>query len=401
MVPLVLVAVGGCQPADIDSVYGKRRGSPGGESVCGTAVLASLFEEAGHRVLTWRRLSPKLDDFNTIIWFPDSFALPTAEERTYLEDWLSLQPGRTLVYVGRDYDAASEYWDRVRPSAPPSQVAEVARRAAVARAIHDERRAVITDGDNCQWFSVRAHLPPLRPQTLDGPWSEGIDASQIGVRLDARFRPANDSADAKPADGGTSTLQEVEAAVANEPADAKPAEGPPSPFADSQVEPLLSAGPDPLVTKLSNTEWGDSKILIVTNGSFLLNLPLVNHQHRKIAGKLVAECGPPGRVAFLESGESGLTILDQEPGAEAPTGFEVFTVWPIGVILLHLTALGMLACIALFPVFGRPRELPPAQTADFGEHVTAVGELLEMTANREYALNRLKQYEETLGKRRE
>ncbi|HUG66327.1 MAG TPA: hypothetical protein VMM76_01170, partial [Pirellulaceae bacterium] len=52
----------GCRPSDIASTYGQRRGSEGGPSVNGTAVLAGMFAEAGHRVSSWSRLSPKLEE---------------------------------------------------------------------------------------------------------------------------------------------------------------------------------------------------------------------------------------------------------------------------------------------------------------------------------------------------
>ncbi len=35
----------------------------------------------------------------------------------------------------------------------------------------------------------------------------------------------------------------------------------------------------------------------MANGSFLLNLPLVNHEHRKLAGKLIDAVGPPGKTS--------------------------------------------------------------------------------------------------------
>jgi hypothetical protein len=135
-------------------------------------------------------------------------------------------------------------------------------------------------------------------------------------------------------------------------------------------------------------------LIFVNNGSFLLNLPLVNHEHRKIANHLIAACGQPARVAFLESGKGGPAVFDKEPGANSPTGFEVFTVWPMGVILVHLTALGILACVALFPVFGRPRELSQRSSSDFGQHIEALGEMLELTGDREYAVQRLQTYHE-------
>jgi hypothetical protein len=221
---------------------------------------------------------------------------------------------------------------------------------------------------SADWVSVQGDLPRRQVKTLEGPWRDGIDASKVEIQLDARFN--------------VPTAQELEQWVRREGRDSSSLPA---------VERLLYSVDDPLVTRISLEH---SQILVVTNGSFLLNLPLVNHEHRKLAGKLVNACGPAARVAFLESKDGGPDILDKEPDANAPTGFEVFTVWPIGVILLHLTALGILACITLFPVFGRPRELRKQPAADFGQHVTALGELLESTGDREYAVNRLRHYQE-------
>jgi hypothetical protein len=68
------------------------------------------------------------------------------------------------------------------------------------------------------------------------------------------------------------------------------------------------------------------------------------------------------------------------------------------VILLHLTMLGIVYCIARWPIFGRPRELPADSTADFGKHISALGELLRGTKDAAYAQARLEQYR-TQGKR--
>ena len=64
---------------------GSRRGTPGKASVNGTAVLAGMFEEAGHRVVTASRLSPTLDRMDVIVWAPDDFRPPSEEVSAYLE----------------------------------------------------------------------------------------------------------------------------------------------------------------------------------------------------------------------------------------------------------------------------------------------------------------------------
>ncbi len=143
-------------------------------------------------------------------------------------------------------------------------------------------------------------------------------------------------------------------------------------------------------------------MLVVTNGSFLLNLPLVNHEHRKLAGRLIAEVGPAGQsVAFLESRPGGPPIRDDEPPIGPPTGMEIFTVWPTNWILLHLAAVGILFCFSRLPIFGRPRELPPPPTSDFGQHVDAVARLRKRSNGRPYATARVMHYHQTVRGRQD
>ena len=150
----------------------------------------------------------------------------------------------------------------------------------------------------------------------------------------------------------------------------------------------------PLITSVALPDWGSSELIVVNNGSFLLNLPLVNREHRKLADALVTRAAAPRRVFFLESGPSGILILDKDPDEAYLTGMEMFTVWPLGVIVMHLVIAGIALLFAYFPIFGRPRSLEPPPAADFGRHVAAVGELLERTGDRDYALQRLRTYHE-------
>ena len=59
-----------------------------------------------------------------------------------------------------------------------------------------------------------------------------------------------------------------------------------------------------------------------------------------------------GAILYLDP-----TILAEDPDASYPTGLEVFTVWPLGIIVLHLAFLGILCCYVAFPIFGRPRQV--------------------------------------------
>jgi hypothetical protein len=162
---------------------------------------------------------------------------------------------------------------------------------------------------------------------------------------------------------------------------------------------LLSDNIDTLVAErqfYSVDSWAglgtSNKLIVVTNGSFLLNFQLVNREHRKLAAHLIAELPPSSRVVFLESNPGGPPIRESETVARTPNGLELFAVWPLGGVLLHLAALGLVFCFARLPIFGIPRDPPTESLSDFGRHITALGELLHLTRDRGYAEQRLAQY---------
>ena len=364
---LLLLAVSGCAPQEIDQVYGKRRGVDGGRSVNGTAVLSGMFAEAGHAVRSWRRLSPKLEESQIIVWAPDDFEPPVVEHREFLERWLSNEDHRTLIYIGRDYDAAIAYWRHAE--APAEQAVEAARRLAMAQSQYEFARSAVANDKHHDWFTLRRDSQTREIQVLEGPWADGIDAARTDIELATQFAvPGKKEIDA--------WLERDE-----------------SPWIDPpEFDSLLTAQGKELVTRISFDNG--SRILVVSNGSFLLNLPLVNHEHRKLAGKLISACAPPRRVVFLESEAGGPLVLDEDPNANYPTGLEIFTAWPLGIIVLHLAAVGILFCIAVFPIFGRAHQLDRVSPSDFGKHIIALGELLALTRDRQYAVDCVRYYYE-------
>ncbi len=133
---VLLLLLAGCQTSpQISQEYGRRRGNDRGQSVNGTGVLAHMFEQAGFRVSSWRRLSPKLEKDRVIVWAPDDYSLPTDAQIDFLEQWLArggeADPGngRTLVYIGRDYEAAVDYWRQLLPTASAAQAHRDSARA--------------------------------------------------------------------------------------------------------------------------------------------------------------------------------------------------------------------------------------------------------------------------------
>ena len=378
----------------LETQYGRQHTRAGARSVNGATVLAELFRLAGHRVSTEDQLYPSLmKQGKTIVWIPDDFAPPTKKQRDFLEQWLAAGESRTLIYVGRDFDAAPLYFDaaaKLTSDAEQSQIFIEERDAA--QKLHAAARATMPERENARWFTVEKQGKPRNVRTLQGPWAAGVDAAQVEIQIDGRLvppplpKPANDA--------------EASAAGDKAPWWEADNKSPPPAAAPSPTAPLatllLSSEGDALVTKLTDLQWADGQAIIVTNGSFLLNYPLVNHEHRKLAAKLVAECGSAGDVIFLDPKRGGPAVLDQDPEGvdDQATALQLLQIWPLNVILIHAIILGIILCLALSPIFGRPKELPLESPADFGKHITALGQLFARTKDRVYAQTRLLQYQQ-------
>ena len=324
----------------------------GSSSVNGTRVLADMFTDRGHRVESYFQLSPSLNSADAIVWFPDDFEPPSSEVRSWLDNWLLGGSNRTLIYVGRDFDAAPGYWKKISGQVAPGDQTHVSRQLQEAKNEATVDRKEIPDDAANEWFAVSGKLDQRDVRELAGPWSQGVDAQKVDIELNGRLAP------------------------------------------DEWARPLLESGDDILVARFTQDSWRGSQFVTVANGSFLLNLPLVNHEHRKLAGKLIGLVGPPRKkVVFLQSSAGGPEILDKEPEPPQFNALDILGVWPLGGVLLQLTLLGIIFAFARWPIFGRPQVPATAPASDFGKHVTALGQLLARTRNREYALARLAQWQ--------
>jgi hypothetical protein len=298
-----------------------------------------------------------------VVWAPDDFAIPNKETREFFESWLAATPGRTLVYVGRDYDAAWDYWNAMLDEAPAEQRLDVLRSAAEARAEHCRNRVDMPSEEICEWFVTRRDVPGRRVDALGGPWSAGVDAGQTGIWLQGEL--------------DIPSRKELDKHWKNN-----------SPAASwtPRYRSLLSSGKDPLVFQMTKDGWGTSRVIVVANGSFLLNLPLVHHQNRYLAGRLIEECQPFERVAFLES-QSGGPFVHGELGLLDDDAIRMRV-----LLATHWFLLGAVFCFMVYPIFGRPKTLETETVADFGQHVDALAALLERTGDVQYAMRQVELY---------
>ncbi len=369
---LSLLFIAGCgRTKTIEFEYGKREGSSFGRSVNGTGVFAGMFEQlADARVRSTKRLGRTVLRSEVLVWIPDCFSPPQEDAREFIEDWLLEGDGRTFIYVGRDFDAATAYWDEAIPLIPMNKSLDARREEARRKAQFAIRRGDNSQNVDCDWFQLITRAPKRRVTNIDGPWSHLIDPEKADIWLQSRIEPSE-------------SITNPELASFS------------GVHGTGSFEPLLTSHGDVLIAKYQRKNWGSNKILLMANGSWVLNFPLLNHEHRKLAGAIIAECGDVDQVVFLESGPAGPSIHDTAPNKHH--GLTAFTVWPVNCILIHATLLGLLFCFSAFPIFGRPKSNTHDQHSDFGKHVQAMGELMAQTHDREYALRQRTIYQQRVS----
>ena len=358
---------------DLENGYGRARGGNYSRSVSGTASLMQMFRDKGHRVSTWGKLSPRIEEFDTILWFPDDYEPPDLEVVARIEAWLEEgnygwgQDDRTFVYVARDFNAELLYWRAILPNATIENKGTIERK--IAQGVNEETsdRGILAPTASCEWFELERLLDEKEVNGLKGRWARGVDGSKVDIRI--RSTIDHEDLDDDSGEYYTPELRTL----------------------------LESRAGDAIVIEITHEEyWGNGKILIVVNGSFLLNLGLVNQENRKLAMKVVDSCASGSDVLFLESGKGGIQVSNVEAVDDSTRLQDWMQKWPLNFMVYHLLALGFVFMFAFFPIFGRPRELPSEQSSDFGKHIESLGDLVRLTKNQEYAVSQLKYYEENV-----
>ncbi|MBI1903030.1 MAG: hypothetical protein HYS13_18175 [Planctomycetia bacterium] len=346
------LALAGCSADGVATQYGSQQAMYDGDaSVNGMGVLAEMLRKGGHEVYPVPYLGPNTQNRgDVVVWFCTDYFPPDPKARQWLEDWLQARSGRTVVYVVRDYDAEPAYWAAVAPKASASQAQEVGCRAAAARGrFLSERNLLPLGKTDWGWFDYDGTLAPRRVTALAGDpdWIGGVDATKADIELFGRLLPS-----------------------------------------DPGDEVLVQSQGDALVVR---RPVGDSQIVIVANGSFLLNFSLVNKENRKLAGALIDELGQDQTIVCLETG-CNPEIREAEPEFKMPGPLDEITQPPFSPIYLHLVALAIVFCFVRWPIFGRPKDDAPRSPSDFGQHVRALGELLANSGNTTFARTKLMHY---------
>ncbi len=361
----------GCNHYEVLPIeYGKRSG----DSVNGTAVFAAMCENAGFRVQTRRTLGPELQRIaEVIVWFPNDFEPPSAKHQQWFDNWLQSGGGRTLLIVGRDFEAQESYWADVNKRGLSNNKSLAASYLANATLEVNRKYNGQPFPHDGGWYEKTAATKQGKVTGVGGLWSGLINPAAAQIESHSLL------ADTSP-NPTIELLTEI---------------------APNNSAPLVFVEEIP-ANWSSQATSNTSQRITVANGSFLLNYPLVNKEHRKLAALMIqqiASTSSGGEMVFIESGPGGPPIRTSPSLAKFSTGLEFFSMPPLGTFLSHLALLGILFCFVRWPIFGRPKE-PPRQTGvDFGLHLGALGSLLERTGDKNYARLRLEQYQRSLQKK--
>jgi len=371
LVCLLTVPVCGASAWQLDERYGDVTGRFS-KSVNGLSVFAEMLRASDCEVRTYRYLEEATDEADYLVWAPDRLEAPNRDEYRLLHQRYQENQWLSVLFIGRDYEATIAYWERVLDQLEEPQRSNAQRQLEIERS--QFRRFRTSGGGFFQtpFYRYRALERWEWAQSVSGSLAAGATGSESEVVLTGR-------------------------------ADVESGERP-----EIDVNVLLEVNGEPFIYELSLRPelprfegfgdypvlYGELHVIVVANGSLLLNLPLVNHQNRIIAQNLI-DYLQADSVAILDSGIADIS-RDREPPTP-PNIWEWMSVGPFRWIIPHVLLFSLLYCFCYFPVFGRARRLPPADVSDFGTHIVAVGKLLQRTGNRQHARQQLENYRQKTG----
>jgi hypothetical protein len=301
-------------------------------------------------------MDPEID---VAVYFQPHHDAPPEDTLDLLDVWLSdVSTGRrSLVYVVRDYDARIDLVRGVLEWAE-GELATLASERLRDLESDEYRLRCSVPFFSTPWFFYEKALQPTRCEAIwtSSPWNQQVRAELADLVYSGRIEALDEGART----GALSALVEC-------------------PAGPVVAEKLLG---DP-----QDHPEGRNRVIVVSNGSFLVNYALINKEHRALALALSRELGAGRRVAFIEDPPSRRVHAREEGEGEAPdvpTGLSLLAVWPLNGVLVQLLLVGVLYALYRFPILGRPRS-PRQEVPGFSLHVEALGSLLEDTGDRALA----------------
>lgn len=390
LLTVLLLLAGGCSKLRTD--YGSSRGLDGRKSLNGFGALRQAYQQAGFRTRDVSRLSDRVMRTSVIVWTPQTISPIGNDVTGWFERWLR-RGNRTLVYVIPDSGSEAEYWIDAGKLASPNQRLEYRKRAA--QSINERmlwrlnRGSVQSNG----WF--RTEVMQQRTELGDGggSWHAALsttDSTPADLETEFGIHPY-DADDPNPA--GSTTTGATGPGVfpwsINEPVS-------PTKTPVEFVPRLTNESGTTVVAEVTSPRWKDSRIIVVAGGSLLTNYAFTKTANRRLADKIIAASVPSNSTeplaGFLTSTWSQVPVSARRQGVPKASGMELLTVWPLSIVTIHGVMLGLIICLVLWPIFGRPRRVTIAEQTDFGDHLDAVAALMSRSGGEKYARHRISEY---------
>jgi len=359
----------------LDFTYGKSYD----KSVNGVSVFANLLRERGHSVTRKRRLTQRFDRYDTIVWAPDNTAHPPENVTAWLEQWLGKGDPRVLIVVGRSYDGKLPFYEgKFESSSPEARQGwqrELAEEIMQRREYNFDWQFNTGDPPENFWFEKDEDVK-VDVSKIGGPWAKGIDSSEIELECRTLLKPLKDYNDEE----STPELA-LEYEDDDQPGyyDTSWIED----FRDGEVTvtELLTVDGKPFAFEISSLQNPNRKVIVISNGSFLLNYPLMKGEHRKLAAKVADEA--TGDVVFLESNYTWPLIGGS--GNDPALHWTWVGQAPMNYIVPHFLFWGVLYCFVFYPNFGRPKRVQFHPPKAFRSHVKAVASILGRSKEKNWA----------------
>ena len=395
----------GCR-GSLSSQYGLSEGVDARCSPASISLFRNLCNADGRSTLTVRSFSPRaMKKLEAIVWTPDTCEPHNPKTYAWIDSWLA-SGDRTLIYVGRDYSPTADYWsqtaEKLTNNSALSQSALSAReQQAMELAALDRMRNRVRTKVATPWCLIDYSISTEEQVSeLKGTWAEQLGTSKAKYAVRSQPVPyeletlpsLQSEFDWQPADTSAKpvNVNSYEAKWSDSDADMlKTLKGMSSTDLPHFESLLLSQNDKPLVSEITTSRWGRSRIIFLSNASLLSNLSLIHPGNLAISKQLMSML-PKQNIGFL-TGPYDPPIRKDEFSSQQK-GFEMLTMWPLNVITLHAVFLGMLSLLAAFPIFGRAKQLPTKTTREFSQHIEAVGSLLSKSQDRNYALRTISEY---------
>ncbi len=413
IVSLCVCCLSGCggtvfSPTYADTSYPQKN------MINGLGAFERICKRSDVRFFDVTRLSPRLDQADCILLVGDTFHPPAKEARDWLEEWLRSKPGRTIIYFGRDFEADIFYRQQTLDQVDASSLYRGQLELADLQSQLDSLMSgEITRDAFCRWFVLKWDVEPRVVKEFRGPWSDQLPVTDSGwpVRVHLE-RPVKERAPSRLSTAAIVTTTPTptrnpnvvkrnrglrRATIARSFWNETDIEAPEVWDAEWRLAPqsqnlLEAADGTPLVMRLTSANYPGSQIITLANAAPLMNGSLVESHFRMIATRLVEQIGSGKRLAVLPYDSSGIMISSVEESENNVAGLSVLTTWPMNIIMVHLTLFGIVMCLALFPILGRPRSEGPRTTRDFGMHAQALGQMLSRTRDMTFALRVIAEY---------